>query len=59
MGLYEWRFRISLAGSQAVASMPARPFQVHRQAAAAWLWTFARPSQAWGRLYSVVRTYCF
>jgi hypothetical protein len=62
MGLYEWRFRISLAGSQAVSSTPApyeRPFRAHGHAAAAWLSTFARPSQASGRLYSLVRTYCF
>ena len=62
MGLYEWRFRVSLAGSQAVAPAPVRQEQsvrARRQAASAWLSTFAYPWQAWGRLYSAVRTYCF
>jgi hypothetical protein len=62
MGLYEWRFRISLAGSQRVAAAPVRQepsFRALWQSAARRLPARNRTRQTFGRFYSVVRTYCF
>lgn len=62
MGLYQWRLRISLAGSQSVASSPVRQeasFRALWQSAARSLSARNRTRQVFGRFYSVVRTYCF
>ena len=62
MGLYEWRYRISLAGSQRVAAAPVRQepsFRALWQSAARRLPARSRTRQTFGRFYSVVRTYCF
>jgi hypothetical protein len=62
MGLYEWRFRISLAGSQRVAAAPVRqepPFRALWQSAARRLSARNRTRQTFGRFCTMVRTYCF
>ena len=62
MGLYQWRFRISLAGSQPVAAAPARQeasFRALWQSAARSLSARNRTRQVFGRFYTVVRTYCY
>jgi len=64
MGLYEWRFRISLAGLQPLSSSPSpRQEPSFRHAplpsGAAWLSsltrTLTRTGQVCGRFYAVVR----
>jgi hypothetical protein len=62
MGLYEWRFRISLAGSQRVAAAPVRQepsFRALWQSAARRLPARNRTRQTFGRFCTMVRTYCF
>lgn len=62
MGLYQWRFRISLAASQPVAAAPARQeasFRALWQSAARSLSARNRTRHVFGRFYTVVRTYCF
>jgi hypothetical protein len=60
MGLYEWRFRISLAGSQRVAAVRQEPsFRALWQSAARRLPARNRTRQTFGRFCTMVRTYCF
>ena len=62
MGMYEWRFRISLAASQPAAAAPVRQeasFRALWQSAARSLSARNRTRQVFGRFYTVVRTYCF
>ena len=62
MGLYQWRFRISLAASQPAALAPVRQepsFRALWQSAARSLSARSRTRQVFGRFYSVVRNYCF
>ena len=62
MGLYEWRLRISLAGSQRAAAAPVRQepsFRALCRSAARRFSARNRARQTFGRFYSVVRTYCF
>ena len=62
MGLYQWRFRISLAASQPPHPRrfgKNRPFRALWQSAARSLSARNRTRQVFGRFYSVVRTYCF
>jgi hypothetical protein len=57
MGLYEWRFRISMACEQPAATPTAR----HAQwpSGMARVSAFIQSWQGFSRLYATVRTYCF
>jgi len=62
MGLYEWRFRISLAGAQPVSGESRRQHSfrhVQWPSGTTWALGFVRSWQACGRFCTAVRTYCF